>query len=87
MLSFQSGDRIELFYEDAPATAVRATVSRLLTDREEGMSTEVDQYIASWLEITVEDPGESDANQVVMLCTDLQCRLNGRTVTLRKREN
>lgn len=36
MLNLESGDRIELFYEDAPATAIRATVGRLLSDREEG---------------------------------------------------
>src|SRR5207253_8185550 len=41
MLNLESGVRIELFYEDAPARAIRATVSRLLTDRDEGMGTEV----------------------------------------------
>jgi hypothetical protein len=85
MQTFQTGDRIELVYEDAPAAAIRATVSRLLTDRDEGMSTEVEDYIACWMEITVEEPNGMDANQVVVLCTDFQCRLNDRTVTLRKR--
>jgi hypothetical protein len=37
MQSLQSGDRIELFYEDAPATKIRATVGRLLTDRDKGI--------------------------------------------------
>ena len=37
MLDLQSGDRIELFYEDAPAKTIRATVSRLLTDKDEGI--------------------------------------------------
>jgi hypothetical protein len=84
MLNLQSGDRIELFYDDAPATAIRATVGRLLSDREEGMGSEVEDYIACWMEITVDEPSDMDANQVVLLGTDFQCRLNGRRVILRK---
>ena len=56
MLNLQSGDQIELFYEDAPATTIRATVGRLLTDRDEGMGIEVEDYIACWMEITVVEP-------------------------------
>jgi hypothetical protein len=52
MLNLQSGDRIELSYEDAPATKIRATVGRLLTDRDEGMGSEVEDYAACWIEIT-----------------------------------
>jgi hypothetical protein len=85
MLDLQSGDRVELFYEDAPATMIRATVGRLLSDREEVMSTEVEDYTACWIEITVDEPNDVDANQVILLCTDFQYRLNGRCVTLRKR--
>ena len=90
MLNLQSGDRIELFYEDAPATMIRATIDRLLTDRDEGMGTEVEDYAACWIEITVDEPSEMDAmdaKQVVLLNTDFQYRLNGRPVSLRKRED
>jgi len=87
MLNLQSGDQIELFYEDAPATTIRATVGRLLTDRDEGMGIEVEDYIACWMEITVVEPSDMDTKQVVLLGTDFQCRLNGRWVTLRKRQN
>jgi hypothetical protein len=87
MLNLQAGDRIELFYEDAPATTIRATVGRLLTDRDEGMGIEVEDYAACWIEISVEEPSDVDANQVVLLGTDFQYRLNGRTVTLRKRQD
>jgi hypothetical protein len=86
MLNLETGDRIELFYEDAPATTIRATVDRLLTDREEGMGIEVDDYAASWIEITVDQPCDMDAKQVVLFGTDRQYRLNGRRVTLRKRQ-
>ena len=87
MLTLQSGDQIELFYEDAPATTIRATVGRLLTDRDEGMGIEVEDYIACWMEITVVEPSDMDPKQVVLLGTDFQCRLNGRRVTLRKRQD
>ena len=87
MLNLQSGDRIELFYDDAPATTIRATVDRLLTDRDEGMGSEVEDYIARWMEITVDEPSDMDAKQVVLLGADFQPRLSGRLVTLRKRQD
>ena len=87
MLNLQCGDRIELFYEDAPAAALCATVGRLLSDREEGMGVEVEDYTACWIEITVDEPSDMDAKQVVLLGTDSQYRLNGRRVTLRKRDD
>jgi hypothetical protein len=87
MLNLQSGDRIELFYEDAPATTIRATVGRLLTDREEGMGIAVEDYCACWIEITVDEPSDMEAKQVVLLGTDFQYRLNGRRVTLRERQD
>lgn len=87
MLDLYVGDRIELFYEDAPATAIRATVGRLLTDRDEGMGVEVEDYTALWIEITLDRPGGAAANQLVLFGTDSQCRLDGRPVTLRKRRD
>ena len=84
MLNLQSGDRIELFYQDGPATTIRATVGRLLSDWEEGMGIEVEDYIACWIEITVDKPSDMDAKQVVLLGMDCQYRLNGRLVTIRK---
>ena len=87
MLDLQSGDRIELFYEDAPAKTIRATVGRLLTDKDEGIGIECEDYAACWIEITVDEPSDMDAKQVVLLGTDFQYRLNGRRVTLRKRQD
>ncbi|HET9400604.1 MAG TPA: hypothetical protein VFO34_06610 [Candidatus Acidoferrales bacterium] len=53
MLDLQFGVRIELFYEDAPATAIRATVGRRLSDCEEGMGVEIiEDNTACWIEIT-----------------------------------
>jgi len=33
------------------------------------------------------EPSDMDAKQIVWLGTDFQCRLNGRRVTLRKRQD
>ena len=87
MIDLQSGDRIELFYEDAPATMIWATVGRLLTDQEEGMGVAVEDYCACWIEITVETPSDTEAEQVVLLGTDFLYRLDGRPVALRKRQD
>ena len=87
MIELQSGDRIEVFYEDDPATTIRATVGRLLTDREEGMGSEVEDYCACWIEIDVDEPGDMEPKLVVLLGTDFQYRLNGRRVALRKRQD
>jgi hypothetical protein len=40
MLTPESGDRIDLFYEDFPEATSRATANRLLGDRDEGMGLE-----------------------------------------------
>ena len=37
MRSLESGDRIELFYEDSPEATIRATVNHSLSDRDEEM--------------------------------------------------
>ena len=86
MIELQSGDRIEVFYEDEPATAIRATVGRCLSDREEGMGIEIEDYTACWIEITVDEPSNMDANLVVLLGMDFQYRLNGRLISVRKRQ-
>jgi len=72
MLNLQSGDGIELFYEDAPETTIRATVGRLLTDRDEGMGAEIEDYTACWIGITVDEPSDMDTKQVVLLGTDFE---------------
>jgi hypothetical protein len=87
MLDLQSGDRIELFYLDAPATKICATVGRLLSDRDAGMGIEVEDYTACWIEITLDEPSDTDANQLVLLGTDFEYRLNGRRVTVRMRQD
>lgn len=88
------GDQIELVFEDEPEIVIRATVSKLLSDRDEGMGPEVEDYIACFCEIEMEQT-EADAAQEVSrtdawkrtlaLGTDRKCSLDGRPVRLRKR--
>ena len=88
------GDQIELVYEDSPETVMRATVSRILSDSDEGMGTVVEDYVACWYEIEmtgVEGEGNAEfASQpdawkrTVTLCTDYRYSLDGRRVALRK---
>ena len=59
MLNLEPGDRIELSYEDSPATTIRATVRRLLTPQGEAMGEEVEDYIAGGLEITLDGSGDT----------------------------
>jgi hypothetical protein len=84
MINLRTGDRIELFYEDAPETLIRATVGRLLTDRDEGMGVEVEDYVACWVETTEDKPNDADGKPVLLLGTDFRYRLNGRPVTIKE---
>jgi len=85
MVNLESGDRIELFFEDAPATTLCGTVGRLLTDSDEGMGVEIEDYTACWIEIVLDEPHESRTDHVILLGTDFQYRLSGRPVNVRKR--
>jgi hypothetical protein len=86
MLNLQSGDRIEFSFEDGPTTKICATVDGLLTDQDEGMGVEIEDYIARWIEITLDEPSDMDPKQILLFGTDLQYRLNGRPVTLRLKD-
>ena len=86
MLNLRSGDRVEFSYEDGPTTTICATVDRLLTDQDEGMGVEIEDYIARWIEITVDEPSDMDTKQVLLFGADFQYRLNGRPVTLRLKD-
>ena len=63
MLNLQSGDRVEFSYKDGPTTAICATVGRLLSDQDEGTGVEIEDYIARWIEITLDEPSDMDWNR------------------------
>lgn len=50
------------------------------------MGVEVEEYIACWIELLVDEACDIDTKQVVLLGTDFQYRLNGRPITVRKRQ-
>jgi hypothetical protein len=77
------GDRIGLTFDDTPGDQITAMVCRKLSDREEGLGPEIENFIAYWLEIIC----EGDIHQTicnVVLMTDGRYSLDGRCVTIRK---
>jgi len=51
------------------------------------MGIEVEDYVACWVEITLDEASNRDAKQVVLLGTDFEYWLNGRRVALRKEQD
>ena len=85
MVYLSVGDRLSLtFDETEPACdPVTATVVRTLSDREEGLSPEADDYVACWIEI------RCDGDTLPKICTlvfrmDDSYTLDGQSVTIQK---
>lgn len=77
------GDRINLIFDDLPREQMTATVTRTLSDKEEGMGPEVEDYVAFWIEITLDGETCPTMSNVVLL-TNCRYSLDGRLVTIRK---
>lgn len=80
-----SGDRISVMFDDMPCDEITATVTRTLSDTQEGLGPEVEDYVAYWIEIRRDGntcPTISNSN--VLLLTTGRCWLDGRFVTIRK---
>ena len=80
---FSAGDRIRLTFDDLPGQEIFATVHRKLSDREEGLSPEVEQYVGYWLEIHCEGD-QLPAICNVLLLTTGRYWIDGRFVTICK---
>ena len=78
-----AGDRISLTFDDIPGDQITATVSRTLSDKEEGLGPEIEDYIAYWLEIRGEGDTCGAINNVVLM-TNGRYSLDGQFVTIRK---
>jgi hypothetical protein len=77
------GDRISLTFDDISRDEITATVCRTLSDTEEGLGPESEDYICLWLEISRE--GETrGAIDNVLLMTNGRYSLDGQFVTIRK---
>ena len=77
------GDRISLTFDDIPRDQITASISRKLSDREEGLGPEIEDYIAYWLEISREGDTRGAIENVLLLTTG-RYWLDGRFVTIRK---
>ena len=77
------GDRISLTFDDIACDPITATVARTLSDAEEGLGPEIEDYIAYWLEVSREGDTCQTVSNVVLM-TNGRYSLDGRFVTIRK---
>ena len=84
MNDLQLGDQIDIVFADAPGHAARATVTRFLSDRQEGLSSEAKDYVFCWMEISLEHQGTSGQTQTITLGADWKYYMDGREVKIRK---
>ena len=78
-----AGDRVSLTFDDTPCDQICATIARTLSDTEEGLGPESEDYICYWLEICPEGD-TSGAIKNVVLMTNGRYSFDGRFVTIRK---
>jgi hypothetical protein len=85
------GDRFSFsFLDEEGDLSHGAVVERILSNREEGLSPEIDEYVADWLEALPLDPAPDLASGpaapvksfTVMLGTNNKTYIQGRLVTL-----
>ena len=81
------GDRFSFsFLDEEGARSHRAVVESILSNREEGLSPEIDEYVADWLEALPLDPlpgSEAPLKSfTVMLGTNNKTYIQGRPVTV-----
>jgi hypothetical protein len=81
------GDRFSFSFLDEEGDLPHgAVVESILSNREEGLSPEIDDYVADWLEaLPLDPPPDSDApvkSFTVMLGTNNKTYIQGRLVTL-----
>ena len=78
------GDRISLIFDDITREQITATVTRMLSDREEGLGPETEDYVACWIEISRDEDTGPMINNVILLMTDCRYSFDGGLVTIRK---
>jgi hypothetical protein len=84
MNDLQPGDQIDIVFADAPDQSIRATVSRCLSDQQEGLSPESEDYVFCWLEINPEHQGVLAQTQTIVLRADWKYIIDGREVEIRR---
>jgi len=84
MIDLKLGDQIEIVFTDVPGHTARATVTRFLSDQQEGLSPEAEDYIFCWLEICPESQGALGQTQTITLGSNWKYYLDGREVEIRR---
>jgi len=84
MNDLRVGDQIDIVFADAPGHSARATVTRFLSDQQEGLSPEAEDYVFCWMEISPEHQGNLAQTQTIMLRADWKYYMDGREVEIRK---
>jgi len=84
MNELQPGDRIDIVFVDGLEQPARGTVSRFLSDQQEGLSPEAENYVSCWMEISIDHLENVAHTQSIMFCTDWKYYLDGREVKIRK---
>ena len=77
------GDRLSLTFDETACDPVTATVVRTLSDREEGLSPEAEDYVACWIEISCDGDTLPERCTLVFRMDD-SYTLDGKLVTIRK---
>lgn len=84
MNDLQPGDQINIVFADAAGESARATVSRLLSDDQEGLSREAEDYCLLWLEISIQHQDTLEESQTIVLGADWKYYMDGREVEICK---
>ena len=84
MNDLKLGDQIDIVFADSPGQSARATVTRFLSDQQEGLSPEAEDYIFCWLEISPEHQGTLGQTQTIALGADWKYYMDGREVEIHK---
>ena len=82
--ALQAGDGLRLHFLDMPEHTEDATVCAILSDQQEGLAPEIEDYIACWLEVSVGSCADDGERLSISLGTDFQYSLNGRHLTIEK---
>lgn len=78
-----AGDRISVTFDDMPRDELTATVIRNLSDTEEGLGPEIEDYVARWIEIRRDGDIRPTIHNLLLL-TSGGYLLDGRSVTVRR---
>ena len=82
--TFRAGDRLRLHFIDKPGEPQIVIVCATLSDQQEGLSPEIADYVACWLEVSAGDCADPSGRLSISLGTDFQYSLDGRHLTIEK---